>query len=778
MSDEQPTAPPSVIVVAGQRFTVTAEPASVGAPGQKPGPLAEPGTPPAPAAETAPPAEAAPPAETPPAAPPRHAAPEHAVSETGAPHLDPPMAVTGQYLPALDGLRAFAVAGVLAYHLGFGWASGGYLGVDLFFVLSGFLITSLLLEEWATTARLKLAAFWARRARRLLPALFLVLFAVSAYVVLNGRFGPPGSGALVDLSGLRGDDLATLFYAANWHAIFAHQSYFAQFSAPSPLEHTWSLAIEEQFYLFWPPILLLLLWRARGAWRRVGTVVTVTGALASAALMAWLYHPGTDPTRVYFGTDTRIFDMLAGATIAMVAAARLQPGPRSRTVLHLAAPLAALALGYFWVTAGSTGGLPPGFMFRGGFLVCAVLAAVVIADVRQFHQGPLGTVLSVRPLRWIGMISYGIYLWHWPIFVYMNQARTGLSGAALDLSRVAATLAIAAASYYLVERPIRRRRFKGWVRFALAPAAAALTAGIVVVATIPAVAAPSTPAPTTAAVTPASGTVVPGSGGDTDQVAITLPPGRVLSAQDPLQVMLLGDSVMNVAAPALAAALGATAEATVTDRAIDGFGLANATNWRTSIPTLISQVHPDLILATWSWDDNWALQDPAGYKAELEQAVRLMLAPGDGVAGVVFTQFPPTGPVLAQTQAQAIASDAQRAAGQRAWDQIVRSLPAAFPGRVMYLPVAPSVLLDGKFTTWLPPSTDPDAPRDQWVRVRMIDDVHLCPAGAVRYADAVLADLTPLFHLAPARAGWWDQTWVNDPRYNTPPGSCPDDHPG
>ncbi len=154
------------------------------------------------------------------------------------------------------------------------------------------------------------------------------------------------------------------------------------------------------------------------------------------------------------------------------------------------------------------------------------------------------------------------------------------------------------------------------------------------------------------------------------------------------------------------------------------------------------------------------------------------MAPGDGVAGVVFTQFPPTGPVLAQTQAQAIASDAQRAAGQRAWDQIVRSLPAAFPGRVMYLPVAPSVLLDGKFTTWLPPSTDPDAPRDQWVRVRMIDDVHLCPAGAVRYADAVLADLTPLFHLAPARAGWWDQTWVNDPRYNTPPGSCPDDHPG
>src|SRR6185437_11643921 len=148
---------------------------------------------------------------------PRHAPRVTPASAQG----DPPMAVTGQYLPALDGLRAFAVAGVLAYHLGFGWASGGYLGVDLFFVLSGFLVTSLLLEEWVTDARIRLGAFWARRARRLLPALFPVLVAIAVYVVLTGRFGPPGSAAEVDLSGLPGDALATLFYVANWHAIFA-----------------------------------------------------------------------------------------------------------------------------------------------------------------------------------------------------------------------------------------------------------------------------------------------------------------------------------------------------------------------------------------------------------------------------------------------------------------------------------------------------------------------------------------------------------------------------
>ncbi len=177
---------------------------------------------------------------------------------------DTPTAVAGRNLPALDGLRAVAVAGVIAYHLGAPWASGGYLGVDLFFVLSGFLITSLLIEEWAANGRVRLAAFWARRARRLLPALFLLLVALGVFVVALGRLGSAASIAHIDLSGLRGDALATLLYVANWHAIFAHQSYFAQYAAPSPLEQTWSLAIEEQFYLVWPLLLVALL----AAWRR------------------------------------------------------------------------------------------------------------------------------------------------------------------------------------------------------------------------------------------------------------------------------------------------------------------------------------------------------------------------------------------------------------------------------------------------------------------------------------------------------------------------------
>lgn len=688
-----------------------------------------------------------------------------------------PLAVSGRNLPALDGLRAFAVAGVFAYHLGLGWARGGYLGVDLFFVLSGFLITSLLLEEWARTAAIKLGAFWVRRARRLLPALFLVLCAVSLFVVLNGRFGGPGAAAQIDLSGLRGDALATLFYVANWHAIFAHQSYFAQFAAPSPLQHTWSLAIEEQFYLVWPPVLLGVLWWCgrRWNWRIIGGTITAAGAVVSAVLMALLYRPGGDPTRVYFGTDTRLFDILIGATVAMAVAARPQPAARARVALHAAAPLAAGVLGVYWVVAGTTSGLPTGFMFEGGFLLCAILAAVVIADARLAQRGLLGRLLALAPLRWIGRISYGIYLWHWPVIVYMTQQRIGIAGLSLDLVRIAATLALSAASYYLVELPLRRRSFpRGLLGRIIAPAPVVLTAVVVFVATVPAVAAPGRVA---ASAAPTTGPTVPGAGGLENQVAVRLAAGDAVSATNPLRVLLLGDSVMYVAAPGMTAALEGTGEVRVTNRAAPGWGLS-VVNWRSELPTIVSQLHPQVIMATWSWDDTWALRDPSGCRRVLVQALRLLLAPGDGVDGVIFTQFPLTGPDTTVAASDVQRATAQRTAGEDAWDRIVRSMPARFPGRVMYLPVAASVLLHGRFSTWLPPANDPRAPKSRWVRVRMVDNVHMCPAGVVRYASAVLSDLTELFHLDRVGRGWWNESWTQDPRFNTPPGACPDDHPG
>jgi hypothetical protein len=324
------------------------------------------------------------------------------------------------------------------------------------------------------------------------------------------------------------------------------------------------------------------------------------------------------------------------------------------------------------------------------------------------------------------------------------------------------------------ERPASVRRLPGRRRFATA------WVGILLAG-----AALATPLPGSAS---QRETAVAGSGGFASEQRIHLPAGRVISPQDPLRVMFIGDSVMYVAELGIGAALAATGEVTVYDRSIDGFGLSVDTIWRSSLPVLISQTHPDLIVGTWGWDDSCsvdpqiqhppcALEEPVAYKHELEQAVRLMLAPGNGVSGVIFTQYPLLGPVETGTPAQRRRQDQARTAGELAWQNIVRSLPGVFPAKVMYLPVGTSVLLNGAFSSWLPPTVSPHAPRSQWVRVRMVDDVHMCPAGVVRYATALLADLTTLYHLAPASPGWENGSWTLDPRYRDPPGSCPDDHP-
>jgi len=693
-----------------------------------------------------------------------------------------PTAVTGRHLPALNGLRALAVLGVMGYHLQLGWASGGYLGVDLFFVLSGFLITTLLLEEWVPTGRINLRNFWARRARRLLPALFLVLIALALYLVLNARLAGPGANGLIDLPALRGDALATLFYVANWHAVYAHQSYFAQFSSLSPLQHTWSLAIEEQFYLVWPPFLLALMARARRSWRQVGLFTAVAVGVLSAGLMALLYHPGSDPTRVYYGTDTRLFDLMAGATVAFLAASRPQPNARARRALHAAAPAALAALGVFWVVSGTTQDLPRNFMFEGGFLLCAVLGAVVVADARLVEQGRMSKALSSPPLRYLGTISYGIYLWHWPIFVYLNGTRTGLSTFPLDVLRVTLTLAVAAASYHLVEHPLRRATLRGWTRRWLAPLAGATTAVVLVVATVPAVADPSPVAGTSHQSVPKGQANVPGSGGFQSQVPIQLLPGTTVSASRPLRIMLLGDSVMHDASYGITAALAATGEGYVHTNTINGFGLTTATNWPTSLPNLIRENQPDLIVATWSWDQDGptmpnALHQPSAYLALLRRAIATMLTPGNGVAGIIFTQFPLSGNIPAANRTDFTLYNKARLAGLNAWNTIAARMPSYFPGRVMYLPVGSSVLLNGHYSAWLPPAGDPHAPSTQWTRVRKLDNVHFCPEGSARYANALLTDLTAIFKLTTAAPSWPNGAWTSDPDFNNPPGACPADHP-
>ncbi len=379
------------------------------------------------------------------------------------------------YQPALGGLRAFAVASVIAYHFGAGWMTGGFLGVDAFFVLSGFLITSLLLNEWGRRRRIDLPGFWARRARRLLPALLLVLGAIALYAVV---LAPTDQ-----LRSLRADGLASLFYVANWRFVLSGQSYFALFTLPSPMRHLWSLAIEEQFYLVWPLVVLACLRIGRGS-RTVLAGVCVAGIAASVAVMAMLYEPA-DPSRAYYGTDARAHTILVGALLALLLARRR---PRTRSAgrgLHVLGVVAAAACVWAWVSVTDQGS----GMYHGGSLLFAIAVAVVIASAVQPGHSPLRAFLSLGFLRWIGMISYGLYLWHWPATVVLNESRTGLSGAPLAALRLAVTVGAAALSFYLVEQPIRRGALRGWKARVALPTGFATAAALLVVTTVGATAA-------------------------------------------------------------------------------------------------------------------------------------------------------------------------------------------------------------------------------------------------------------------------------------------------
>jgi peptidoglycan/LPS O-acetylase OafA/YrhL len=368
-----------------------------------------------------------------------------------------------RYLPGLDGLRALAVLAVIAYHEQFSWAPGGLLGVGVFFTLSGYLITDLLLSQWSRDGELGLRGFWFRRARRLLPALFVMLAVVSAWVSLFGRS---------QLGSLRGALPAAVGYVSNWYLIAADNSYFARFAPPAPLDHLWSLAVEEQFYLLWPWLLILALAclptrRRPGEWWRGGSpggsrapwlvLPTLGLAAASTALMMVLYHPGVDPTRVYEGTDTRAAGLLIGAALAMVwptrrAAARLgglAAGRWSRLVIDGVgvAGLAVIAIMIWRV------GQYSAFIYQGGMSVLALGTAAVVAAVAC--PGTLvGRALGWRPLRWIGVRSYGIYLWHYPVIVLTTppNATEDLTRATLQ---ILASIALAAVSWRFVEEPIR-----------------------------------------------------------------------------------------------------------------------------------------------------------------------------------------------------------------------------------------------------------------------------------------------------------------------------------
>ncbi len=391
-------------------------------------------------------------------------------------------------VPALDGLRGLAVVAVLLFHSQFSWARGGFLGVSAFFTLSGFLITSLLLSEHLGPERGRLRTFWLRRARRLLPAALLTLFGVTAFAA---TVATPDQ-----LRVLRGDVFAALGYVANWRFYLSGQSYADLFRAPSPVLHFWSLAIEEQFYVVFPLVVAGTLGLTR-RWpelrrRQALGVLLVFGIAASVIAGRVLYaHDGA--MRAYYGTDTRAAELLIGALLAVLLSGRITPARAASTrvrALATAAGTAALGLMVWWW---STVAQSAAWLYRGGFAVHALCAAAVIVAARM--EGPFARAMSWRPLAALGLISYGVYLYHWPVFLWLTPERTGLAAAPLFALRVAITLALAIASFVLVERPMltgrlpsrrRRRRLVPALLAIPTTVAALVTALLLVTASLPA----------------------------------------------------------------------------------------------------------------------------------------------------------------------------------------------------------------------------------------------------------------------------------------------------
>ena len=604
------------------------------------------------------------------------------------------------YIPALDGMRAVAVGLVIAYHLGYSGVAGGYIGVEVFFILSGWLVCALLMNEQQRTGGIALAGFWVRRARRLLPA----MVAVIAGTLLVATIVDPGG-----LAELRTQAVAAVSYHLNWRLVLDQQSYFEAAGGPSALEHLWSLSIEEQFYLLFPLLATFVL--ARRA--RVSAVrLVLLLALLSTVLRFVLYEPGADPSRVYFGTDTRLSGLLLGVAVGMFwTPNRLRPHASRRFTLTLDLVALGGALVIAWYAFGLDEHRAPAF--RGGFTAVQLATVAVLAVAVYPAPTVSARLLSTSPLRWVGQRSYGIYLIHWPVIVFLSAAPGEQPedplGVAVQLGLV---LGLAALSYRCLEQPVRARGLRRSARDAghwLVDSAAgrpAVALGILVVGTLAFAGSLSATREVVTASAPVATdpeSVVFGPGGATTTTADT---ATTVAAEVPAPGSLVATTTITTAPPAPPPPPAYVSTTAIGDSVMVGAAQA-----------LANRLGPSLTV-------------DAEVGRQLDEATDLVAAmAANGTLGrVVLVNLGTNGPFTAeQVDALIAAAGADRrvllvnVVVPRRWEAEVNDLLAAAAGRHPN-----AVLVDWRSLA----TSEPGVLRD--------DGFHVTPNGAERYADLIV----------------------------------------
>ncbi len=627
-------------------------------------------------------------------------------------------ALGGHLLP-LDGLRGVFVTAVVMFHAGLKGAGGFYLGVDGFFVLSGFLITSLLIRDFKVFGGIQFKNFWLRRAKRLLPALFFLVLVVAIGEALFG------DAALMPT--IRGDCLATLFYVSNWYYIATHVGYFGTTVLKSPLQHTWTLAIEEQFYIVWP-ITIALLYRIFKKNFKWLLLVAFVLSMVSAVSMFLVYNHGSNLNGAYYGTETRAQALLLGASLAFLFSL-LSEFPRFiKSTVGLIGPYAWIpALVIALIASG-----PVSWMFYGGFYIFDISITIVIAYVVFFPHRVFSNLFTVSPLVFLGKISYGLYLWQYPIVLIVNQARTGFSGIFLFLIQTVLALLLSICSYYFLEKPVRYssyfKKAKAW------SVAAPVIVSVVIISVV-------------------VGTLTPA----TKSFAAVSISQKQLTASlkaDPIRVLLVGDSVAVTMGFGLAAVENEYG-VKLYDQGLVGCGTlihgliredanlpaapqtgigVNCSQWPEIYSGYVQKYKPDVVILTagrWevldrNWGNGWEhVGDPyfdQRLVASLEKAVKVLGTEG---IPVIFTTSPYFDSINPNT---GIVEDSSQPSRVQAYNSIVNKVAAMYKGHVFVYNLNKVIDPNNQYSEYI-----------DGVEIRWTDGIHITePQGGEYIAQTLL----------------------------------------